>query len=102
MAVGEKIRQELTAENLRTSLHLPEELRLVRVDIEDYIDYDGNDALRVWIVLADDVDEQDLPMDAVIDLKYAIHDRLIEMGEDRFPYIFVTKESEPREASGEE
>lgn len=102
MAVDEKISQVLTAENLRSSLHLPDELRLVRVDVEDYVDYDGNDALRVWIVLGDDVDEQDLPIDALIELKNAIHDRLLEMGEDRFPYIFVTKESEPREATGEE
>jgi hypothetical protein len=102
MAVDEKIAQELTAANMRTSLCIPDELRLVRVDVEDYVDYEGNNALRVWIVLGDDVDEQDLPIDALIELKNAIHDRLLEVGEARFPYIFVTKESAPREASGEE
>jgi hypothetical protein len=101
MPIAQKVREALSLEALRKRLPMPKELGAVSVEVEEYVDHDGEDALKVWIVLRDDVDEDKLPYDDVLKLKWGIRQRLRELGETRFPYTHLTKQSEPRRNEGE-
>lgn len=52
---------------------------------EPMVDWYGNDALRVLIVIAPGTEEH-LPGEAVLQTLAQIHDRLQAAGEDRFPF----------------
>lgn len=83
-------------ESLR-DLRLP--LPVTDIELEDYVDADGEDALRVWVILDERTEDRSLSGPAVIQLKAAIRDRLAELGVRVFPYVFLTKVSEPNGAS---
>jgi len=78
-------------ESLR-KLSLP--LPVVDIEVEDYVDADGEDALRVTVILDERTEDRSLTGRAVIQLKEAIHDRLLQQGVTVFPYVFLTKASE--------
>jgi hypothetical protein len=75
-------------------LSLPVIPRVVGIEAESYVDSTGDDALRVWVFLDEQTDAETIPGQAVIRLKDAIHDSLLQHGITLFPYISLTKRSE--------
>ena len=68
--------------------------RVVRVTVEDEVDSQGSDALRVTVVLPDDTRDDDLAGDNLLALRWAIHQSLDAKGIKLFPYIFYATEQE--------
>jgi hypothetical protein len=95
MPVDAKIKAALRLKSLK----LPPRPRVRAIEVEDYVDWTGDEALRVWVVIDEDTTDEELSNgQAIIDLKSAIHDRLLSKGITLFPYIFLTKPSEQRAA----
>jgi hypothetical protein len=92
MAVDQKILDVLNLSELRSKL--PRDLKVVEIRVEDYVDTDGEDALRVWVILDESVEVEDLNGNDITDLKMAIHDRLLQQGVELWPYIRFAKQSE--------
>lgn len=86
MRVHDEMRQYLR----RVQFPLP----VVDIQIEDYIDADGDDALRISVILDEQTKDASLSGAAVIELKAAIRECLLRRGITVFPYIFLTKASE--------
>ena len=86
MRVHDEMRQYLR----RVQFPLP----VVDIQIEDYIDADGDDALRISVILDEQIKDASLSGAAVIELKAAIRECLLRRGITVFPYIFLTKASE--------
>ncbi len=85
------------------SLDLPPKPRVLSIEAEDYVDWTGDEALRVWVTIAEDTtDEELLNGKATIQLKNAIHDSLLSKGITLFPYIRITKPSERYPSDEEE
>jgi isoleucyl-tRNA synthetase len=68
-------------------LKLPPYRPLEAVEVEDYVDFDGEDSLRVWMILRDDVRDEELADPVISKIKLQIHDYLRARGELRFPYF---------------
>lgn len=66
--------------------------RVARISSEPEIDPDGLEGLRVTIVLAGDPAglSEDAALDILVDLRQALQ----EAGDDRFPFVDITSESE--------
>ena len=75
-------------------LRLPSQPKIVGLEVEDYIDWTGEPALRITAVLDEAVDIEHVSGRDVSDLKLAIHDRLLECNIQLFPYIILVKQSE--------
>src|SRR5262245_20585887 len=90
MPVAEQARRAL---NLK-SLSLPASLPVLRVDAEDYTDWEGEPALRVQVVLDESVDPEHVSGEDVGELKFAIREALRKHGVTLFPYIFLATQSE--------
>jgi hypothetical protein len=78
-------------------LDLPESLPLVGVEVEDYVDWTGDDALRVTLILDESVDPAKTPGNEGLNLVMQIRDRLLAQGIEKFPYVYFVKESERRQ-----
>jgi hypothetical protein len=91
MPVDKKVRNALRLKNL----DLPPGPRVLAVEVEDYVNWEGEDALRVWVTIAEDTtDEELLDGRSGLRLTGAIHDSLLKHGVTLFPYIRVRKPSE--------
>jgi hypothetical protein len=66
---------------------------VVRVESEPTFDSQGDDALRITIVVAAESADQ-ITGDAAVDTLVQIHDRLRDAGDGRFPIIEYTTEAE--------
>jgi hypothetical protein len=93
MAVDEKTREALDLKQLS----LPKNLPVVSIDVEEYVDSYGEDALRIWVVLPEDFDPLKIDGDDVIALKSAIDRSLLDRQVTLFPYIHLVKASELEE-----
>ncbi len=99
MAVDKTIEDALK----RESLELPPSPPVADIKAEHYVDADGNDALRVNVVLADDTTDEQLTGDNILQLKSAIRRQLVDKGVALFPYIFLATKAEFEERpEGEE
>ena len=98
MSIIDQARQALQLHDLR----LPPQPKLVGLEVEDYVDWTGESALRVVAILDETVDIEHVSGKDVSDLKLAIHDRLLECDVQRFPYIILVKQSERVPAGNEE
>jgi len=76
MPVDQKIREALGLEKLK----LPQNPRVVEVRVEDYVDTSGEDALRVLVILDEQVEVEKLTGGEVSALKTAIRNGLREQG----------------------
>jgi hypothetical protein len=84
-------------------LDLPPRPRVLAIEAEDYVTYDGDEALRVWVVIAEDTTDEDVRnAQAIIQLKDAIRDNIRAEGVTLFPYITLTKPSERLAGDDEE
>jgi hypothetical protein len=92
MAVDQKIVDALRLNDLKPKL--PRNPRVVDIRVEDYVDTDGEDALRVTVILDERVNPEKVSGQDITDLTRAIHDRIRELGVELWPYIFFAKQSE--------
>ncbi|MCC7422284.1 MAG: hypothetical protein IT428_18555 [Planctomycetaceae bacterium] len=98
MAVAMEVSKALDLRHLALPTGGP---RILRLEVEEYVDHSGDDALRVWAILPNDVDVEGLTGRWVVDFKGAIRDALRAQGISLFPYISIAPESEWREATSE-
>jgi hypothetical protein len=92
MPVDQKIRDSLRLGDLKSNL--PPNPRVVDIRVEDYVDTDGEDALRVTVVLDEDVEVEKLRAEDTTRLKTLIHDLLRAQRVELWPYIQFAKQSE--------
>ncbi|HZW29845.1 MAG TPA: hypothetical protein VFF52_04005 [Isosphaeraceae bacterium] len=92
MAVDPKIVDALKLSDLKPKL--PRNPRVVDIRVEDHVDTDGEDALRVTVILDERVNPAKVSGQDVGDLKSAIRNRIRELGVELWPSIFVAKQSE--------
>ena len=100
MAVDQKIRDSLRLSDLKSKL--PANPRVADIRVEDYVDTDGEDALRVMVILDEDVEVEKLKAEDTIALKSAIRQRIREQDVDLWPYIRLAKQSELDERDEED
>ncbi len=98
MPVDQKIQEALRLETLK----LPSNPKVVEVRVEDYVDTSGEDALRVTVILDEQVEVEKVTGREVINLKTAIRDRLRKQGVELWPYISLAKQSELDKKDSEE
>ena len=92
MAVDQKILDALKPSDLKPKL--PRNPRVVDIRVEDYVDTDGEDALRVTVILDEKVNVEKVRAEDTIALKSTIRDWIRDLGVELWPYIFVAKQSE--------
>jgi hypothetical protein len=103
MAVDQMIQKVQDALKLgKVKSKLPRNPKVVDIRVEDYVDSDGEDALRVTIVIDDDVDVGKVSGQEITDLKSAVRRRIRELGVELWPYIQIAKPSELEEDDDEE
>jgi len=90
MAVDERVKDALRLENLS----VPPELPVISISVEDYVDWTGDDALRVSVLLSEDFDEFKDTGEAAIKFNMSILDSLIEHGIELHPYVWFMKPSD--------
>ena len=90
VTIDEKICEALDIKTLR----LPHSLGVTDVTFEDYTDSDGDPALRFSVTVAESADLENIPVEDIGELKFAIGDSLRKHGIIIFPYIFLAKPSE--------
>jgi hypothetical protein len=78
-------------------LDLPTSPRVLGIEVENAIDASGDEALRIYVTIADGTRDKELTGEHILKLKGAIHDRLLAHGIDLFPYVFLRTESQRRE-----
>lgn len=74
---------------------------VLNIEVEDYTELTGEEALRVLVVIDEGADIEQVTGHETGEFKAAIRERLVENGINRFPYVFLAKPSELSE-SGEE
>jgi hypothetical protein len=95
MAVDQMIRKVQDALNFsKVKSKLPRNPKVVDIRVEDYVDSDGEDALRVTIVIDEDVDVENVSGQEITDLKSAVRRRIRELSVELWPYIQIAKPSE--------
>ncbi len=82
-------------------LKLPPSPQVVRLDVEDFTDMDGEASLRVTAVIDEDTKLEEVSGKDVGDLKAQIRRSLQQHGIELFPYIFLAKPSELEEVDEE-
>lgn len=93
MAITKEIHEALDLKKL----NLPPALKVQSIDVEDYVDWTGDEALRIWVTIDDSVDEFKISGKDVGQLKMAILDSLLAHGVRLFPYTKIIKPSEKAE-----
>lgn len=103
MAVDLMIRKVQDALKLgKVKSRLPRNPKVVDIRVEDYVDSDGEDALRVTIVIDEDVDVENVSGQDLSDLVNAIRSRIRELDVERWVYVGFAKPSELEEDDDEE
>jgi hypothetical protein len=92
MAVDQEIRNALKLSDLKPKL--PGNPRVVDIRVEDYVDTDGEDALRVTVIIDERVNVERLSAEDITALTSAIRNRIRDLGVELWPYIFFAKQSE--------
>jgi hypothetical protein len=104
MTVEQKVLRKVTSvlDLKKLKKALPREPHVVRIESEEYVNADGEDALKVMFVLSDDTTLAQLTGENVVSLKSAIYNALRAERISLFPYIFLTSEAELKELNREE
>ena len=92
MPVDQKILDVLKLSELKSKL--PRNPKIVDIRVEDYVDTDGEDALRVTVILDEGVKVEKVRGEDITALKSAIHQRIRDQGVTLWPYIWFAKQSE--------
>ena len=64
-------------------LDLPAKPRVVRIRAEPYVDCAGEDALEVWLVMADSTSEKHMDFHHVEPIRDRVREHLRDEGDDR-------------------
>lgn len=72
----------------------PKVPRIQRLMVEDEVDMEGRDALRVTVVLPDDTRDDEITGGHTLELDWAIHQALRAKGINLFPFVFYATERE--------
>jgi hypothetical protein len=81
-----------------TQLELPPSLPITGMEVEEYVDWTGDEALRVTLIIDESVDAARTSGGDVIQLKSAVREAIRALGVREFVYIRLVKESERRQA----
>jgi hypothetical protein len=92
MPVDQKIQNALKLSDLKPKL--PRSPRVVDIRVEDYVDTDGEDALRITVILDEGVKVEKLSAEDITALKTVIRNRVREQTMELWPYIQLVKQSE--------
>ncbi len=79
----------------------PKAPRIQRLMVEDEIDMEGRDALRMIAVMPDDTRDDEIAGGHTLDLNWAIYQALQAKGISLFPYVFYATERELAEEAEE-
>lgn len=90
MSITQTAQDVLRSQRFEYPLHCP----VVRIDVEDFIETTGDDALRVLVVIDESAEIEGVSGQETGEFKAAIRERLVESGINRFPYVFLAKPSE--------
>lgn len=82
-----------------TRLNLPTSPIVLDIVVDEYVNSAGEDALNVFVVLEDDVPEDESLWKQIEPIFNTIHDALIGAGESRFPYMSAGTREDLRERS---
>lgn len=96
----QKVQDALKVSKMRSKL--PRQPKVVDIRVEDYVDTDGEDALRVRVILDESVDVEKVDGDDIMAVKRTIHDRIRGLGVELWPYIRMAKQSELDEVDEED
>ena len=96
----QKVQDALKLSKMRSKL--PRNPKVVDIRVEDYVDMDKEDALRVTVVFDEDVDVENLNGKDISDLMNAIRGRIRELGVELWAYMRFAKPSELEEEDDEE
>jgi hypothetical protein len=66
-------------------LPVPEGMRILKIEAEDYTDWDGDPALRISVLLDESTDVKKVSGAAVSGFQLVIHDNLQKYGITLFP-----------------
>lgn len=103
MAVDHSIQEIRNALKLsRMRSRLPKNPKVFDIRVEDYVDSDKEDALRVTVILDEGVDVENTKAQDLSDLMDAVRGRIRELGVERWAYIWFAKPSELEEDGDEE
>jgi hypothetical protein len=83
------------------SLTLPPSLDVQEVRVEEHTNADGEDSLRVLVVIGETIDPAEVSGADVAELKWQIRERLRAQGISLFAYIFLAKPSELQDHAGD-
>ncbi len=100
MAVDQKILDVLKLSELKSKL--PRNPKVVDIRVEEYVDTDGEDALRVTVILDESVKVEKLKGDDITEVKSAIRQAIRDQGVSLWPYIWFAKQSELDEDDDED
>ena len=92
MSVDQKIFDVLKISELKPKL--PRNPKIVDIRVEDYVDTDGEDALRVTVILDESVKVEKLRGEDINALVSTIRQRIRDLGVTLWPYIWFAKQSE--------
>lgn len=103
MAVDQMIRKVQDAlKPSKLKSKLPRNPKILDIRVEDYVNTDGEDALRVTVIIDEDVDVENTKGQDLSDLMNAIRGRIRELGVERWAYIWFAKPSELNQDVNEE
>lgn len=103
MAVDQVVRKAQNALKLsKIRSKLPPDPKVIDLQVEDYVDMDGEDSLRVLVILDEDVNVEKTSGRDIGDLMNAMRDRVRELGIDRWTYVRFAKPSELAEEEDED
>lgn len=75
-------------------LPVPSAMHILKIDAEDYTDWDGDPALRVSVLLDESTDVEKITGSEISKFKLAVYDNLLKSGINLFPYVSFAKPSE--------
>jgi len=77
-----------------TKLSVPPGMHILKIEAEDYTDWDGDPALRISVLLDDSTDVEKIRGGDISKFKLAVYDNLLKYGINLFPHFKFAKPSE--------
>ena len=95
-----------TNANLQRAIDLrqipvPAGFNIVSIEAEDYTDWDGDPALRISVVIDENMDVDHISGEVINTFKRSVRDSLIKHGVTLFPFFRFAKPSELASTDGD-
>lgn len=75
-------------------LPVPPAMRILKIDVEDYTNWQGEPALLISVLLDESTDVEKIGGAAISKFEMAVHDNLQNQGIKLYPYFSFAKPSE--------